>query len=58
MLGDSYGASVVASLSSKELEGDKHAPIDVLTDDSPGANDIEMQDSENVKNSSIEVIEP
>ena len=48
VLGDSYGAAVVAHLSSKELEADKHAPIEV-PEDGPEDDEDVMELRENGK---------
>ncbi|KAK7108373.1 excitatory amino acid transporter-like [Littorina saxatilis] len=45
VLGDSYGAAVVAHLSKKELEGDKHAPLDIPEEEQGEGDDIELREN-------------
>jgi hypothetical protein len=49
VLGDSYGAAVVAHLSRKELEEDKHAPIEVPEQAITGDGDDDFELRENGK---------
>lgn len=59
VLGDSYGAAVVAHLSTKELEEDKHAPIEVpLEDGAVDADGFELHENGKMDGKAIEAEEP
>ncbi|KAL8559483.1 hypothetical protein ACOMHN_037147 [Nucella lapillus] len=59
VLGDSYGAAVVAHLSSKELEDDKHAPIEVPEDPTlEGLEGFELHENGKMDGKAIEAEDP
>ncbi|XP_076444963.1 excitatory amino acid transporter-like [Babylonia areolata] len=59
VLGDSYGAAVVAHLSTKELEVDKHAPIEVPEEGlEEGQDGLELRENGKMDGKAIEAEEP